>query len=84
MEYRLSYIKSFRPNKDVAYWPPYNWHKIIANESLKRGKGRPRSTRLRNEMDEGAHGKNFCSHCRKKGHNKKTCPSRNNNNHSQT
>ncbi|XP_074306552.1 uncharacterized protein LOC141641804 [Silene latifolia] len=77
MEYRMSYIKSFRPIKDVAYWPPYNWHKIIANENLKRGKGRPRSTRLCNEMDDGARGKNSCSICRKKGHNKKTCSSRN-------
>ena len=76
-KYRQAYLKSFKPIPDVAYWTPYTGPRIVANVLHKRGQGRPKSTRIRNEMDESVRRYvKSCSLCRQTGHNKKTCPSR--------
>ncbi|XP_021837083.1 uncharacterized protein [Spinacia oleracea] len=78
-EYRRTYIKSFKPLADDAYWSPVVGPRIIADKSKKRDKvGRPVSTRINNEMDEGARTKNKTAYsiCRQIGHNARTCPSK--------
>lgn len=77
-EYRLTYVKSFKPVGDVSRWSAYSGPKIVAPPSQKRKPGRTPSSRFRNEMDQNTRGKKMCNICRKRGHNKKTCGYRNN------
>ena len=38
--------------------------------------GRPKSTRIRNEIDENSGRRVRCGICKELGHNRSTCPSR--------
>ena len=69
----------FYPIFDEDEWPLYDGPTIVAPESMKRQvSGRPKSTRLHNEMDirEGKT-KIKCGLCKQQGHNRRSCKSRN-------
>ena len=60
-------------------WPLYDCPTIVPPESMKRiGSGRPKSTRLHNEMDV-REGKTTitCGLCKQMGHNRRSCKNRN-------
>ena len=60
-------------NEDV--WPRYDGLTIVPPESMKRiVSGRPKSTRLHNEMDV-REGKTIitCGLCKQPGHNRRSC-----------
>ena len=60
---------------DEEEWPLYDGPTIVALESMKRmGSGRPKSTRLHNEMDV-REGKTTitCGLCKQLGHNRRSC-----------
>ncbi|XP_057246855.1 uncharacterized protein LOC130589571 [Beta vulgaris subsp. vulgaris] len=48
--YRSTYMSFFKPVPDMHNCSPYDGPRIIADERLKRGAGRPRSTRIQNQM----------------------------------
>ncbi|XP_057540802.1 uncharacterized protein LOC130818660 [Amaranthus tricolor] len=76
-KYVSTYKKAFMPIPDMFTYDPWNGPTVVPNPSTKRGKGHPRSTRIRNEMDApSTHPRNTCSICGFSGHNKKTCPQR--------
>ncbi|KAK9265356.1 hypothetical protein L1049_027226 [Liquidambar formosana] len=50
-EYVSSWAPIFHPIPDSSTWPILEGPTLIADERLRRGKGRPKSTRLHNEMD---------------------------------
>ena len=77
-EWKSSYQKTFKPIPDPAYWSPYMGPKIVADPSQKRSTGRPKSTRIHNEMDQRPRGKVKCSLCKQEGHNRTTCSRRGN------
>ena len=69
----------FYPIFNEDEWPLYDGPTIVAPESMKRQvSGRPKSTRLHNEMDirEGKT-KIKCELCKQQGHNRWSCKSRN-------
>ncbi|XP_050258846.1 uncharacterized protein LOC126703818 [Quercus robur] len=72
------YAPRFRIVQDSVHWNEPNFPVLYPNVKLRREKGRPRTTRLRNEMDEGAEHqpRPLCSLCRQEGHNRRTCPTR--------
>ena len=72
------YAPRFRIVPDSVHWNEPNFPVLYPNVKLRREKGRPRTTRLRNEMDEGAEHqpRPLCSLCRQEGHNRRTCPTR--------
>ena len=72
------YNNEFRPIGDVANWPSTSEPTLLPNKSMIRRKGRPRSSRIRNEMDWIEHRDEGlrCGLCRQLGHNRATCPSR--------
>ena len=84
-----SYEPVFQPLKDRLAWPdPEETRVVMPNPHLIRNKGRPKSTRIRNEMDENDRElptslwiengpKSRCGLCRQEGHNRRTCPTRN-------
>ena len=60
-------------------WPLYDGTTIVPPESMQRiGSGRPKSTRLHNEMDV-REGKTLitCGLCKQLGHNQRSCKNRN-------
>ena len=60
-------------------WPLYDGPTIVPPKSMKRiGSGRPKSTRLNNEMDI-REGKTTitCGSCKQPGHNRWSCKNRN-------
>ena len=61
---------------DSVHWNEPDFPILYPNVKLRREKGRPWTTRLRNEMDEGAEHqpRPLCSLCRQEGHNRRTCP----------
>ena len=76
--YQMTWAPLFHPIPDQAYWPPADEMILVPSDSMKRtSKGRPKSTRLHNEMDirEGR-GTVRCSNCKQEGHNKTTCPNK--------
>ncbi|KAH9607799.1 hypothetical protein KSS87_014501 [Heliosperma pusillum] len=73
-DYHGSYRSSFHPVPDESYWMPWVRPKLTPNDSMKRAKGRPKSKRIHNEMDQRA--TSSCSLCRVAGHNKRSCPSK--------
>ena len=76
-KYVSTYKKTFMPVPDMFTCDPWNGPTVVPDPSTKRGKGRPRSTRIRNEMDAPlTRPHNTCSICEFSGHNKKTCPRR--------
>ncbi|WVZ14221.1 hypothetical protein V8G54_011787 [Vigna mungo] len=70
------YNNMFRELRHEEYWPPYQGIKIWPHPATKRNaKGRPKSSRIRTEMDirEQAHPRN-CSYCKTPGHTRNHCP----------
>ncbi|GJT19959.1 DNA-binding WRKY transcription factor [Tanacetum coccineum] len=68
--YSATWASEFSPLPHEAYWPTLSIT-LLPNYDLKRkGRGRPRSTRLRNGMDikEGKK-ENKCGFCKQSGHN---------------
>ena len=65
------YAPRFRMVPDSVHWNE-------PNVKLRYEKCRPRSTRLRNEMDLGTkhQPRPLCNLCRQEGHNKRICPTR--------
>ena len=84
-----SYEPVFQPLKDRLAWPdPEETRVVMPNPQLIQNKGRPKSTRIRNEMDENDRElptslwiengpKSRCGLRRQEGHNRRTCPTRN-------
>ncbi|KAK9987403.1 hypothetical protein SO802_032354 [Lithocarpus litseifolius] len=79
----------FQPLKDRLEWSePEERRTVMPNSRLIREKGRPKSTRIRNEMDDEDRElptslwiengpKLKCGLCRQEGHNRCRCPTRN-------
>ena len=65
----------FVPLGDPAYWPKSHDLPFVPNAAWKWKKRRPRSTHIRNEMDDRNSnvGSNFCMKCGVLGHNTMTC-----------
>ncbi|KAL0008791.1 hypothetical protein SO802_010293 [Lithocarpus litseifolius] len=84
-----SYEPIFQPLKDRLEWPePEERRIVMPNPRLIREKGRPKSTRICNEMDDEDRElptslwiengpKLKCGLCRQEGHNRRRCPTRN-------
>ena len=72
------YSLSFQPIGSEQGIPLVAGPKIIPDQSKLRGKGRPKSTRIRNEMDEvevqPSSSRSRCSICKQFGHNRRSCP----------
>ena len=69
----------FNPIHNEYEWPPYVGPVIVPADSMKRvSGGRPKSTRLHNEMDV-REGKTSvtCGLCKQSGHNCRSCPNKN-------
>jgi hypothetical protein len=70
------YQPHFEPMKDAPYWEEDpNFPMLRPDPRLFRQRGRPKSTRIRNEMDwrENQH-KQSCGLCNEEGHNRRKCP----------
>ena len=88
-EWYHSYKPIFQPLKDRLEWPkPQERRIVMSNPRLIREKGRPKSTRIRNEMDDDNRElptslwiengpKSKCGLCHQEGHNCRRCPTRN-------
>ena len=84
-----SYEPIFQPLKDRLEWSePQERRIVMPNPRLIREKGRPKSTRIRNEMDDNDRElptslwikngpKSKCGLCHQEGHNHRRCPTRN-------
>ncbi|XP_025692703.1 uncharacterized protein [Arachis hypogaea] len=79
--YRLSnvfsvYQMGFRPPIPEGFWPPYDGPTVIPDPNKWRAKeGRPRSTRIRTNMDEADPNRpKRCGLCRLPGHTRRSCP----------
>ncbi|XP_061358038.1 uncharacterized protein LOC133302297 [Gastrolobium bilobum] len=61
-------------NKEVI--PPSTGPMLILDSSMLHAKSRPRSTRIRNEMDEveTSQSRIRCGICKQRGHNRRACP----------
>uniref|UniRef100_A0A2N9G5E1 MULE transposase domain-containing protein n=1 Tax=Fagus sylvatica TaxID=28930 RepID=A0A2N9G5E1_FAGSY len=71
----ISYSESFEPMKDEPYWQPIEGPTLRPDPTMLRQKGRPKSTRIRNEMDwRENQPKPRCGICQEEGHNRRTCP----------
>ena len=85
-EWYHSYEPIFQPLKDRLEWPkPQERRIVMSNPRLIREKGRPKSTRIRNEMDGDDRElptslwiengpKSKCGLCHQEGHNRRRCP----------
>lgn len=75
-EYHQSYAPMFQPIPHQDYWSQYEQGTIIIpDKSRLRQKGRPRSTRIRNDMDVRETGSRYrCGICHGEGHDRRTCP----------
>ncbi|KAK4480405.1 hypothetical protein RD792_013477 [Penstemon davidsonii] len=72
--YLRTWSGRFEPLEDEAYWNEYNGLVFEPNPNLERKKGRPKSRRIRNEMDFQADKRVIhCSTCGKEGHTRRTC-----------
>lgn len=69
------YEGAFYPVRHEEYWPAVDDIKWAPNPALKRQKGRPRSTRIKNSMDWREHSSqtSACKKCQQPGHNSRTC-----------
>ena len=84
-----SYELIFQLLKDRLEWPnPEERRTVMPNPLLIREKGRPKSTRIYNEMDDDDREfptflliengpKSKCGLCHQEGHNRRKCPTRN-------
>ncbi|RVX08331.1 hypothetical protein CK203_017615 [Vitis vinifera] len=77
--YFSTWAPLFNPIHNEYEWPPYVGPVIVPADSMKRvSGGRPKSTRLHNEMDV-REGKTSvtCGLCKQSGHNRRSCPNKN-------
>ncbi|XP_021725272.1 uncharacterized protein LOC110692542 [Chenopodium quinoa] len=77
--YMNTYAPQFWPipcETTWAQWAQYVGIKLIPDGTMIRGKGRPKSKRIRNEMDDSNRPPTKCSRCHQQSHNRTTCPSR--------
>ncbi|XP_025679685.1 uncharacterized protein [Arachis hypogaea] len=79
--YRLSNIFSvyqmgFRPPIPEGFWPSYDGPTVIPDPNKRRAReGRPRSTRIRTNMDEADPNRpKRCGLCRQPRHTRRSCP----------
>ncbi|XP_015956777.1 uncharacterized protein LOC107481078 [Arachis duranensis] len=79
--YRLSsvfgvYQMGFTPPIPEGFWPPYAGPTVIPDPNMRRAKeGRPRSTRIRTNMDDADPNRpKRCGLCRQPGHTRRSCP----------
>ncbi|XP_029151593.1 uncharacterized protein [Arachis hypogaea] len=79
--YRLSsvfsvYQMGFTPPIPEGFWPPYDGPTVIPDPNMRRAReGRPRSTRIRTNMDEADPNRpKRCGLCRQPGHTCRSCP----------
>ncbi|XP_057747842.1 uncharacterized protein LOC130967037 [Arachis stenosperma] len=72
------YEMSFSPCIPEGLWPPYDRPTVIPDPGMRRAReGRPRSTRIRNNMDEADTSRpKRCGLCRQPGHTRRVCPQR--------
>ncbi|XP_029146844.1 uncharacterized protein [Arachis hypogaea] len=72
------YQMSFAPCIPEGLWPPYDGSTIIPDPNMRRAReGRPRSTHIRNNMDEADTSlPKRCGLCRQPGHTRRGCPQR--------
>ncbi|RYR05597.1 hypothetical protein Ahy_B06g085446 isoform B [Arachis hypogaea] len=58
------------------FWPPYDGPTVIPNPNMRRAReGRPRSTRIRTNMDDADPNRpKRCGLCRQPGHTRRSCP----------
>ncbi|XP_015971013.1 uncharacterized protein LOC107494493 [Arachis duranensis] len=72
------YEISFSPCIPEGLWPPYDGPTMIPDPDMRRAReGRPRSTRIRNNMDEADTSRpKRCGLCRQPGHTRRVCPQR--------
>ncbi|XP_061367380.1 uncharacterized protein LOC133310465 [Gastrolobium bilobum] len=73
-----AYSFPWQPIGNEAVIPPWGGSVIIPDKSMLRAKGRPKSTRIRNEMDEveASQSRIKCGLCKLLGHNRRSCPNR--------
>ncbi|XP_020090298.1 uncharacterized protein LOC109711573 [Ananas comosus] len=71
--YCQTYAPLFHPVSDRRYWPRPQGPPIVP-PPVRRKKGRPRSTRIRNIMDETSGRRTKYSICKQGGHYRNTCP----------
>ena len=78
-ERRAYYDRSFILVSDPRNWQPIEGPITRPNPAMKRRHGRPKSTRIRNEMEwrEGQISRLNCGICREEGHNRRRCPNAN-------
>nr|XP_029145204.1 uncharacterized protein LOC114924526 [Arachis hypogaea] len=79
--YRLSsifgvYQMGFTPPIPEGFWPPYAGPTVIPDPNMRRAReGRPRSTRIRTNMDNADLNRpKRCGLCRQLGHTRRSCP----------
>nr|XP_029151551.1 uncharacterized protein LOC114925937 [Arachis hypogaea] len=79
--YRLSsvfsvYRMGFTPPILEGFWPLYDGPTVIPDSNKRRAReGRPRSTRIRTNMDEANPNRpKRCGRCRQPGHTRRSCP----------
>ncbi|CAK8533553.1 unnamed protein product [Lathyrus sativus] len=69
------YNNSFPVVASEDYWPTYHGDTIYHDENTRKNKkGRPKSTRIRTEMDTTEKMERLCGICRLPGHTRKHCP----------
>ncbi|KAK9292008.1 hypothetical protein L1049_019961 [Liquidambar formosana] len=69
----------FEPIKHPDYWPEYKGRTLLPLSTRLRPpkRGRPESTRIRNEMDVSRQrATKHCTNCKQPGHDRRTCPQR--------
>ncbi|KAK9284588.1 hypothetical protein L1049_023764 [Liquidambar formosana] len=69
----------FEPIKHPNYWPEYKGRTLLPLSTRLRPpkRGRPESTRIRNEMDVSRQrATKHCTNCKQPGHDRRTCPQR--------
>ena len=70
-----SYAIEFNPIPHEDYWSYPNFSILHPDYQMIRDKGRPRSSRIRNEMDlKELSVKIRCGLCKIEGHNRRNCP----------
>ncbi|XP_016206460.1 uncharacterized protein LOC107646823 [Arachis ipaensis] len=70
------YRMGFTPPIPEGFWPPYDEPTVIPDPDKRRAReGRPRSTRIRTNMDEADPNRpKRCGLCRQPGHTRRCCP----------
>ncbi|XP_031737534.1 uncharacterized protein LOC116402427 [Cucumis sativus] len=75
--FKRCYDGRFHPIQHSDYWPEISFTEVRPNADLLKGPGRPRTTRIQNEMDWKESSQSIrCTICKVEGHNRRTCPER--------